>query len=528
MRRQIGGAMPDRRRRIAVQEPPLTASATQISMSANEPVASARDLQPQYESWQDEAWSFFENLGEFNYGVTWRANALSRVRLLAAEVTPGGDEPAPLEDENHPAVKLIAELGGDTAGQSMLMKAFGIHLQVPGESWLVGRDLVEGVREWKVYSADTIRRSRRKGVRWDIQTSDTKWESLEPDSAALRIWEPNQRYAFRADSAAKAALPIMREIDLYNRHIIATLVSRLAMNGFLLIPSEVSFPVKPQFENAADPFVAELIDIASKAIKNPGSASAAIPIPIRAAAEFIDKFKHLIVANGIDPKILEARDKAIIRLATSLHMPAEVLTGMGDVNHWSAWQLEEGAIKVSISPLAEVIVGGLTVAYLRPALESIGEPLIGPNGGAIVVWYDTSELVNRPDRAREAIELYDRLELSGEALRREVGLDEADKPEGQDLKDQILKWAVQQVQLAPSVWQELAGLDLEIKATPGAAGAPPGGTTPQQNGRGRTPPTSRSATPALPDRSPPQRASPSSNGRDQRTAAQFAELFGKP
>jgi len=47
--------------------------------------------------WQNEAWGFYDNLAELNTGVTWLSNMLSRVRLKAADIEPGLDEPTVIE-----------------------------------------------------------------------------------------------------------------------------------------------------------------------------------------------------------------------------------------------------------------------------------------------------------------------------------------------------------------------------------------------------------------------------------------------
>jgi hypothetical protein len=87
-----------------------------------------------------------------------------------------------------------------------------------------------------------------------------------------------------------------------------------------------------------------------------------------------------------------------------------------------------------------------------------------------VVWYDMSELTQRPDRSDDAVLLYDRQELSGDALRRETGFDEADKPTGADLLDQALKLVLRTLpDAALTALRELTGATLE---TPSVA-APP-------------------------------------------------------
>src|SRR5690606_13770008 len=114
-------------------------------------------------------------------------------------------------------------------------------------------------------------------------------------------------------SPARPALPIMREIDMYNRQVIASLLWRIALNGMLLIPDEVTLPVSPGYEDAVDPFMAELIDIMRAAIKNPGAPSSAAPMPLRIPAEFIDKVKHLTFATPLDERLFEQRNQEIGR-----------------------------------------------------------------------------------------------------------------------------------------------------------------------------------------------------------------------
>lgn len=455
---------------------PLTAAAQLMSS-----VELQRPLQ--YESWQDEAWDYYENLGEFNYGVEWFGEALSRVRLTAAMLTPGGDEPEILDDGM--AAELVSNLVGGTDGQAQMLRSLGVQLSVPGDSYFVGREITEvevnsGIlldaepdaynRVWTVQPVNTIRRSHRslrgmlgrKSRPWEIQVDEHLWATLPPESLVCRVWDRHEHFPWRAMSPAKAALPIMREIDMYNRQIIATLVSRVALNGLLLLPDEVTLPVNPAYENQGDPFMAELLDVMRAAIKNPGSPAAAAPIPLKVPAEFVDKIKHFTFATPLDQKIFEYREQAIRRLATTLNLPAEIVTGMGDVNHWSGWQLSEDAIKIHVSPKVEIITRCLTLGYLHPMLKAMGEDLRGPNGERIVVWYDTSELTQRPDRSSAALQLRQMMVINDAATRRETGFDEADAPSDDELEKMVLmQLAINPMTAVPAL-KELTGLELEM------------------------------------------------------------------
>lgn len=430
--------MPDRLR--APAPPPvdtLTASARLIQATQG----SSADRLFQYDSWQAEAWSFRDSLGEFQYAITWLANALSRVRLTAAELVPGGDEPEPL-DEGY-AAQLVKQFGGGVAGHAAIMKSLATQVSVPGEGWVVAQREDPRIpldqADWSVKSTEEIRPYHgRADAKYEVRVSDNQWLPLHSDALPCRVWDPDPRWSWKATSAAKAAIPIMRTVELLNRRIIATLVSRLAMNGLLLIPQEYTINTPAVYQDADDPFVAMLIDIAGKNIREPGAATASIPIPIKFAGDGIDKWRHLTFGDGVDKELIEEREKELGRLATTLNIPAEVLKGIGATNHWTAWQLEESGIKLHIAPVAELIVAGLTVGYLQPMLKAANAALVGPNGGKLIVWYDTSELTARPDKSDKAQAAYDRVEVSGAALRRESGLDESDKPTDEERREQLL------------------------------------------------------------------------------------------
>jgi hypothetical protein len=291
----------------------------------------------------------------------------------------------------------------------------------------------------------------------------------------------------------------MRTVELLNRRIIATLVSRLAMNGLLLIPQEYTINTPAPYQDADDPFVAMLLDIAGKNIREPGSATASIPIPIKFAGDGIEKWKHLTFGDGVDKELIEEREKELGRLATSLNMPAEVLKGLGTVNHWTSWQLAEDGIKLHISPVAELIGGGLTVGYLQPMLKAAGADLVGPNGGKLIVWYDASELTSRPDKSAQAKSAHAEIAISDAALRRESGLDEADAPTPEETERQALVMLVK----AGSVeaFTALTGKTL-TPSQPGAGSQSPVPGGRQPSGPGGTPDASPPSPTVVPAPTP--------------------------
>lgn len=454
----------------------LTASAAPVPVTHDALTAAAIAVQagrqnvgPRKESWQDEVWSFYDSLGEFRYAVDWRANAMSRIRLRAARVRPGSDEPEIVD--TGPAAEIMADLAGGVGGQAILLSALTVLLDVPGEGWLVGEN-IGGANRWQVRSQDEIRSSRSsrisgRGSAVEIVDDETsaltgqiKWRQLASDHLTVRVWRPHRRFSYLADSRARTALSAMRELELVNRKITAQYLSRLASAGLVVLPTEIEFPVREEFKDESDGFVKEWIATAREAIATPGTAAAVVPIPIRVPGEFVEKVKFIDFTTLADEREIEKRDSAIKRLATQADIPAEVLLGMGDVNHWSAWQLDESAIKIHIGPTAELIDHALTIGYLWPRLEAIGE-----DPAEWVVWHDASELTIRPDRSTNAVQAYDRFELAGDALRRELGFDEDDSPTDAELEVLLLKQLARNPQMVSIAIEALTGESINVSGT---------------------------------------------------------------
>lgn len=472
------------RTRVATPIPPKpTHPPTNTLTAAAAPTTSPRsELIRTPDAWQEEAWNFYNDLGEFRYAVEWEARILSRVRFYAAKLEPGADEP--VRQTAGTAVDLMTQFAGGPAGQAAIAENLATQLAVPGEGYVIVEN-INGIERWTVRSIDEVRAGRDGFEVLDEnnpRTGTAGWRPLAPDSLKpLRVWRPNKRYHHLADSPAKAARSTMRELDLVNRHIIAQYLSRLASAGVVVFPDEVTFPVREEFADAPDPFLEEWIETARTAIATPGTAAATVPTPIKVPSEYVDKIRHIDFTLKIDDKIIEKRDSAIKRLASQLNVPPEVLLGMSDLNHWNAWISDENNLKINTAPDAELICDALTTGYLQPRLRASGVE----DWANWVVWYDLSELTLRPDRSQDAFKLYDRLEINAAALRRETGFNEDDKPTPDQLREQGLKSIIKTLPgAAGSALSELTGEETAISPT--ATSTPP--ATDETPAAERTPP----------------------------------------
>lgn len=422
--------------------------------------------------WQEEAWGFYETQGEYAYAIDWAAQANSRMRLKAAKIVPGSDEPEILEIG--PAVDLVDALAGGVGGQSELLSQATKLLQIPGDSYAVGRQKGP-LQDWSVYSPDIVKMPPGGG--FEVQVSESAYERFPPGTLVIRLYNKDPRKPWLATSPSRAVVGILGQIDLVNRHIVTTLTSRLASNGLLILPQELSFAGTEQNAMAPSALIPQMIEVASQAIRNPGSASAAIPIPLEVPGQWADTVRHLTFAGVLDEKILDLLIGLLTRLARSLNVPAEILTGIGSVNHWGAWQIEDSAIKIHLSPIVETICAGLTEGYLLPGLRAMGLPTEETDGTSYVVWYDPSELVQKPDMAERAVQLHDRVAITDAALREAAGFDEQSAPTPEQAEHQILTRLSYNGQAVTDALTELTGTPVSVSngaPTPGDGPIPPG------------------------------------------------------
>lgn len=430
--------------------------------------------------WHHDAWEYYDTIGELRFGISWIANAMSRVNLIAAAPpkTPG-DDPSPIDPEDpgltasqRRAAEIVATIAGGQTGQGQMLASFGLHLSLTGLSWLVVEpDLLDPFSDefenWMVLATDEL---REKDGELQIQVGPKEWRPLHPNAIVVKCWRRHPRKSWEPDAPVRGVLSVLREIELLQRHIHATAQSRLAGAGVLAIPSEAVFPPGqgPQptqpvdlddqdVSQPEDNFVETLIDTMTTPLVDPGSAAAVVPLVVKIPGDLVDKMKHLTFDTPFDSRIIELMDQAIKRLALGLDIPPEILTGTSAMNHWGAWQVAEEAITLHIEPLSETVVHALTIGFLAPAL--IAE---GLNPKEAMIWYETSDLRTRPDKSRSAVEAYDRNQLSAEAMLREMGLSPEDLPSEEEKRENVLLSVVRGAPtLAPSILAELGYLSLD-------------------------------------------------------------------
>lgn len=403
---------------------PLVASAQRLTLAD---LNRAGRRKKSRQALQQQAWFYYEQSGLLRTGVRWKANSLSRATLFIAKG--GTDVPEPERVESGPSVDLLDQLFDGPGGQAQMLGSFGYQLGVPGDSYLIGyhdpdSDDPRRVR-WVVASTQEL---VPQNDAWILDRGDGRKIKITDDDWVMRVWKSHPQRWYWADSPVMGLLVDLKELEACAQHVIASIDSRLAGAGLLLLPQEMSFPQPTEPDKYADAFTGALYESMVIPLQNRDSASAVVPIVVRVPGEFIKDCKHISFATPLDERIPKMREDGIHRIALGLDMPPEVLLGMSDANHWGAWQITEEGVKLHVEPELATICDALTTEYLWPQTGNTDE----------TIWFDTTELTERPNRGPDAATVYEAGELSGEALRRHHGFADTEKPDDPERRSRIL------------------------------------------------------------------------------------------
>ncbi len=451
--------------------------------------------------WQTRSWDHFDNTGEFEFAVTWLANGMSRVNLCAARapIDPG-DEPVALraDTENLTAVErrtmeLVEFIGGGPVGQGQLLSGFGQHLSIAGFGWLLAEPPLDDLDSdvyatWGVYAQDVIRFvGSGDSQTIEIQEKEHKWRQLHPNHLLVRCWRKHPRRPWEPHAPVRASLGVLDVLRMLTQHVNATGLSRLAGAGVWAIPSEAEFPMPPLTDDQDPESVTaqmrfdywweQFTQAMMTPISDPESAAAVVPYTISIPGEFIAAMKegYLTFSTPFDERIQELFNLFIGRFATAQDLPREVLLGLADSNHWSAWKIGDEAVTLHIEPAAEIACAALTDGYLIPALKAEG---LDPS--SVMVWYDTSDLSTPPDKSGNATIGHERILISDSAARRELGFGDEDEPDEEEFRRRLfVDIAKAAPALAPSMLAAAGYLTegeasaVDVTRAPGGNGSEP-------------------------------------------------------
>ena len=433
------------------------------------------------QGWQEELWRLYDIVGEFRFVANWIGSALSRVRIYVANVDRNGRVQDEVKD---PKIAALADnLFGNPSAKQEAMRMLGINLTVAGDAFVVGTGATKNgeADEWRVLSCSELK--RYGGNVFYLYPDGTREKIDLERSIIFRIWTPHPRRTMWADSPARAAMPVLVEIERLTRYVFAQIDSRLISAGLLAIPKEMDFTdTDDELDlTGAEALTHRLMRTGAQSLKGDGTAAGVLPTIIEVPTEALGKLQLLQFTSELSQQAMALRTEAIRRFGLAMDIDPSILNGASDANHWGAWQINEGQIKVHIEPLDSRICDAATQAFLAPALKLMGKD---PRRYAYAA--DTAPLTVRPQRLKDTMDMYKEGHVKRETVLIAGDYKESDLPtEEEDLQRFTRELMLRDPNLfqLPAV-RKVAGYSDEI--------LPPGSVTPPvkpgEGGAGPPPP----------------------------------------
>jgi hypothetical protein len=408
---------------------PLVAAAARIGDTEE----TAFDLRQKMD-WQTRALEYLNLIPELDYSSRFYARMLKQLRIFPAELD---EQNKAVEVTTGPPVDLLNRIQDPSGGRSQILGSYGRLMFSTGEGVLFGRELNTEKEKWSFVWVDELEietigsgeATKLKSVTWKPTTQSEGKKYTAEQASIYRLWTPHPRRTGEPTSPMRAAVEgkICEELIILTASVLSTATSRM-VKGMLLLPSDLSFAPEDTTGDE-DPenniWLSRLIDSAQAQVENPGSAAAAMPTIIEGAYDYLDQIRMVQVHDPQNDYMEQSlRKEAIERLARGFDFPPEVLLGLSEANHWAARQILDDMWRSHGAPIAEQFCDDLNDVYLRPALKDADFP----DWQKIVIGYDESQVVVKPDRAEDAHRAYQAGVLSEKAYRSALNFSDDDAP----------------------------------------------------------------------------------------------------
>lgn len=436
----------------------LTAAAEALPYDAHRSIVGASEVLKLRDSaavvrgsaaWQDAAWDFVDQIGELKFAFNLVAQVTSRAILYPAFVTSSGEIPVNVDEymasttessgrvptKTRSAVdaahRVLEELKG--SGEAEILRRMALNLSIPGELYILRLPS----EEWIVASSSEF----RPGAGMSTLTRSARTSSTMnlPDSTySARIWRPHPRWYRDADSSMLGVLDSCEKIVMFDKESRTHSRSRLNA-GVIVVPNGMS----PLVEG--EDLATAIAKLAVDPVENESSAQSVAPLILQGPPEHLDKVQRIDLGRKTDPNQLAEYEAAIDRMLAGVDIPKDIVSGLADVKYSNALVIDDALYKAHIETLLLLICDSLTSAYFRPMLRKAGvdEALVQ----RMVIWYNPSQIVTRPDRSNAATTGYEKYLLSGEAWRGAQGFADTDAPG----RDEIIMRLALGAQIPPEI-----------------------------------------------------------------------------
>ena len=474
---------------------PLVASGQRINLKSEDSIAELRYRV--YSEWQNDAWAYYDAIGEIKNGFGMLGAVMSRVRIYASlnldpdsvpistlnyrrrqqsltkkeQDTDGEREmlasPGLSLDVLQYAERLIADLASGPGGMSGFLRSYALNMAVPGECYLV-----KIKNQWMIKSSNEIvvdaggqvllRQQRSNASTTPTSTNGSVLgDKILPKNTFIgRIWREHPRYSGEPESSMLGLREACDELITLQRMIRA--VARSNMNaGILFIPDGLEAAGDSVEEDVAQAeennlgLVETIYDNMTGPLTDETNASTVFPTILTGPPALGKEIRYITLNREVDQYLTERADRALERILQGLDMPKDFVTGMANVRYTNAKNIDESLYKSHIEPMVLMLVDALTSVYLRPLLKAKFPELTAEDLNVIGVWYDPSEIVTKSDPADSADKGFDKYAISADAWRQAHGFGDTDAPSELEIASRMLQKATLPPELVTALFNNV-------------------------------------------------------------------------
>jgi hypothetical protein len=227
-----------------------------------------------------------------------------------------------------------------------------------------------------------------------------EWEPVDDGTTIIRIFTPDPANRDEASGPHKPLLGLLETMALELSRDQADAISVLAGNGILYIPTEIlpdevdSLDVsdtpgsRKSFENGLEEGM--VLTIADRS-----RGEAIVPLTLYGPAEYSKDIRHILPTRPDNATESGERMAAYVeRYARSIDLPAQVILGIGEANHWGDWKVDENTWAYHLYPRGQRIADALYDGLVRGILKNLGlnpdEYRLKPNATGAIAKSDIS------------------------------------------------------------------------------------------------------------------------------------------
>lgn len=278
-----------------------------------------------------------------------------------------------------------------------------------------------GRTRWNSYSHGDYKYDKGKPLK--VKGEDGKFRELDAGWKWFRVFREDSSDRFKAWSTHKPMLDLLESLYIHQLADTVVAQSRLAGAGVFYVPNDEldDTPVldggQPEPGSQAH-FEMRLREAMSDSLRSRKSEDGIVPVFMFGSAEFAEGLRHVLMERIDNAEAFAKRMEAMKqRYADGIDLPAEVVTGMGDTNHWSSWKVDQNTWQYYLEPMVAVVAAAIHQNFVVPVGMALGVRV------DLTVEIDGTAVISKPDKTDAAIRAHSVGALSAEGLLHYAGFD---------------------------------------------------------------------------------------------------------